>query len=121
MSLEGAWANMENRKAIVNEYKKRRLRGGVYTVTNVRSGKYLIDHAADLKSAQNRFQFALATGMAFHPKMRKDWEELSAQAFTFEVCEELEQKPAQSQAEFMNDLETLEQLWRANLDASKEY
>jgi hypothetical protein len=27
----------------------------------------------------------------------------------------------QSQTEFMDDLKTLEQLWRANLDASKEY
>ena len=51
----------------------------------------------------------------------KDCDELGAQAFTLEVLEELEQKPEQSQAEFMDDLKTLEQLWRANLDASKEY
>jgi hypothetical protein len=41
--------------------------------------------------------------------------------FTLEVLEELEQKPDQSQAEFINDLKTLEQLCRANLDESKEY
>jgi hypothetical protein len=40
---------------------------------------------------------------------------------TLEVLEELEQKPEQSQAEFMDDLKTLEQLCRANLDTSKEY
>jgi len=44
---------------------------------------------------------------------------LGAKAFTLEVLEELEQKPEQSQAEFMDDLKTLEQLWRGNLDASK--
>jgi hypothetical protein len=37
------------------------------------------------------------------------------------ILEELEQKPEQSQAEFMDDLKTLERLWRANLDESKEY
>lgn len=61
------------------------------------------------------------TGSTLHPRLRKDWEELGATAFTLEVLEELAQKPEQSQAEFMDDLKTLEQLWRANLDATKEY
>jgi|SRR5579872_1538437 len=112
---------MNRRKEIINEYKERKLRGGVYTITNSLNGKYLIDYVADLKSVQNRFQFALTTGATVHPKLRKDWEELGAKAFTLEVLEELEQKPEQSRAEFMDDLKTLEQLWRANLDASKEY
>jgi hypothetical protein len=46
---------------------------------------------------------------------------LGATAFALEVLEKLEQKPEQSQAEFMDDLKTLEQLLRANLDTSKEY
>jgi hypothetical protein len=81
----------------------------------------LVCHAANLKSVQNHFQFAVTTGSTVRPKLRKDWEELGAKAFTLEVLEELEQKPEQSQAEFMDDLKTLEQLWRATLDASKEY
>ena len=112
---------MSRRKEIINEYKARKLCGGVYTITNTLNGKYLIGHAANLKSVQNRFQFAVTTGSTVHPQLQKDWDELGAQAFTLEVLEELEQKPEQSQAEFMDDLKTLEQLWRANLDASKEY
>ena len=112
---------MNRRKEIINEYKKRKPCGGVYTITNTLNGKYLIGHAVNLKSVQNRFQFAVATDSAVHSKLQKDWAELGAQAFTLEVLEELEQKPEQSHAEFMDDLETLEQLWRANLDSSKEY
>ena len=112
---------MNRRKEIINEYKERKLLGGVYTITNTLNGKYLIDYAANLKSVQNRFQFAVTTGSTVHPKLQKDWEELGAKAFTLKVLEELEQKPEQSQAEFMDDLKTLEQLWRADLDASKEY
>ncbi len=112
---------MNRRKEIVNEYKERKSRGGVYTITNTLNGKYLIGHAANLKSVQNHFQFAITTGSTVHPKLRKDWEELGVKAFTLEVLEELEQKPEQSQAEFMDDLKTLEQLWRENLDTSKEY
>ncbi|BCL78560.1 GIY-YIG nuclease family protein [Ktedonobacteria bacterium brp13] len=112
---------MNKRKEIINAYKARKLCGGVYTITNVLSGKYFIGHAANLKSVQNRFQFAVTTGSTVHPKLQKDWVEQGAQAFTLDVLEELEQKPAQSQAEFMDDLQTLEQMWRANLDAAKEY
>jgi len=63
----------------------------------------------------------MTTGSSVHHKLQKDWEELGAQAFTLEILEELEQRLDQSQAEFMDDLKTLEQLLRANLDASKEY
>ena len=112
---------MNRRKEIINEYKERKSLGGVYTITNTLNGKYLIGHAVNLKSVQNHFQFAVTTGSTVHPKLRKDWEELGATAFTLEVLEELEQKPEQSQAEFMDDLKTLEQLLRANLDTSKEY
>jgi len=78
---------MNRRKEIINEYKERKSCGGVYIITNTLNGKYLIDHAANLKSIQNRFQFAVATGSTVHPKLRKDWEELGAKAFTLEVLE----------------------------------
>ena len=112
---------MKSRKEINDEYKARKLYGGVYTITNTVNGKYLIGYAANLTSIQNRFQFAIATGSTVHPKLQTDWEKYGAQAFTFRVLEELEQKPDQSQAEFMEDLKTLEQLCRANLDELKEY
>jgi hypothetical protein len=112
---------MNRRKEIRNEYKERKSRGGVYTITNTLNGKYLLGHTANLQSLQNHFQFAVTTGSTVHPKLQKDWNELGAQVFTLEVLEELEQQPDQSQAEFLDDLKTLEQLWRANLDASKEY
>ena len=112
---------MNRRKEITNEYKERKISGGVYTIANTRNGKYFIGHAANIQSVRNRFQFALTTGSTFHPKLQKDWQEFGPQAFTLQVLEELEQKPEQSQAEFVEDLQTLEELWRANLDASKEY
>ncbi len=112
---------MNSRKAIRNEYKERKQLGGVYRITNTLSGQYLLGYAANLNSVQNRFQFSITTGSAPHPKLQKDWQELGPQTFTLEILEELEQQPGQSQAEFLDDLKTLEQLWRANVDASKEY
>lgn len=112
---------MNSRRDISREYKERRLHGGVYTITNTVSGKYLIGHAADLASMRNRFQFAVTTGSAVDPRLRGDWVELGAAAFRLDVLEEIEQQPEQNQADFLNDLQTLESLWRANLDASKAY
>lgn len=112
---------MATRREISRQYKERKLHGGVYTITNTVNGKYLIDHTADLASLRNRFQFSVTTGSTVHPKLRQDWGELGAKAFTLDVREELDQGPDQSYADFMEDLKTLEQLWRANLDAAKEY
>jgi hypothetical protein len=112
---------MNRRKEIINEYKARKLCGGVYIINNMENGKFLLGHAANLKSVQNHFEFARMTGSAVHPKLKRDWDALGAQAFRLEVLEELEQKPAQSQAEFMEDLQTLEQLWHEKFDAAKEY
>lgn len=50
---------MNKRRETSKEYKERRLRGGVYTITNTVNGKYIIGHAADLASVQNRFQFSV--------------------------------------------------------------
>jgi hypothetical protein len=113
---------MDCRKEISNAYKERKLYGGVYTITNTINGKYLLSHSPNLKSAQNRFEFALSAGAAAaHPKLQKDWEAFGASAFKFEVLEELEQNVDQTEAEFGDDLKILEQLWSAKLDPSQKY
>lgn len=112
---------MDKRKKIINEYKERKIIGGVYTITNPLNGMYLIDHAANLKSVENHFQFAMTTGSTVHPKLQKEWKKSGVQAFRLDILETLEQKPDQSQVDFLNDLKTLEQLCRATLDPAKEY
>jgi hypothetical protein len=119
--MQKAIGNMNRRKEIINAYKQRQLCGGIYRITNTLNGKYLIGHAANLKSVHNHFQFAVTTGSAIHPKLQRDWDVLGAQAFRLEVLEELEQTSGQSQTAFLDDLKELEQLWHANLDASKAY
>ena len=112
---------MDRRREISKAYKERRRRGCVYAITNTQNGRYLIGHAADVASVRNRFQFAITTGSAVDPRLRQDWDAFGPAAFTLDVLEELEQGPEQSQAEFLDDLKTLEQLRRVALDASKAY
>jgi hypothetical protein len=115
------WLVVSQRKELRRAYKERRQRGGIYTITNSRNGRYLLCHTADMSSAENRFQFAVSTGSTVDPRVRRDWEEYGAEAFIFTALEEVEQGPEQSHADFLSDLTTLEALWRANLDSAKEY
>lgn len=122
MSREVKDSEMANRRReISKEYKERRLVGGVYAITNTTNGRYLIGHVADIGSLRNRFQFAVTTGSAVDPRLRNDWATYGAAAFQLDVLEELEQKQDQSQAAFMDDLKTLEELRRGDLDPTKAY
>ena len=102
-------------------YRERRVLGGVYTITNSVTGRYLLDHAVDLASVRNRFQFAQSVGSAVDPRLRADWATFGAQAFTLDILEELEQGPEQTPAQFLDDLKALEALRRADLDPAQEY
>lgn len=118
---KGALDDVDRRRELSRAYKERKRCGGVYTITNTQTGKYLIGYVADVASVHSRFQFAVTTGAAVDPRLRKDWEAFGPGAFALDVLEELEQKPEQSEADFLDDLKALEQLLRAHLDASKAY
>lgn len=109
------------RKDLINQYRERRLRGGVYKITNERNGKHLLSHAIDIKAVQNRHNFMVATGDCIYPKLEEDWRHSGGKVFVFEVLEAIDMKEGQSRDDFETDLTTLEQLWRESLDASKEY
>lgn len=112
---------MSDKRAISRNYKERKLQGGVYTITNTVNGKYVIGYTANLDGVRNRFQFAVTTNSTVDPRVRADWTALGAGAFALAVVAELEQRPGQSEAEFLTDLKALEQLCRADLDPTKEY
>ncbi len=110
-----------DRKTLINEYKQRKIIGGVYRITNTRSGMYLLDYTPNLQAKQNSFDFQVSSGSCFHYKLEKDWAVCGGGAFTFEILETLEKKKEQSQEEFIDDLKMLEQLWSEKLDSSVRY
>jgi hypothetical protein len=63
----------------------------------------------------------VATGSAVLPKLLHDWAASGPGVFRLDIMEKREQKPDRTEAEFLDDLRTLESLWRAQLDASKAY
>ena len=112
---------MENRKNLINEYKQRKIVGGVFQVTNNDNGMYLLDFATDIQAKNNAFTFSASSGSCFDYKLRQDWQECGAGSFAFEILDRLEKKKEQSQDQFIDDLKMLEALWLAKLDPSKRY
>ena len=112
---------MSDRRALSKDYKERRQVGGVYTITNTVTGRYLIGYAANLAGMRNRFQFAQTTGSAVDPRLRADWQALGAQAFRLDILEELERGPEQTETQFLDDLKALQELRRADLDPALSY
>lgn len=111
----------KSRKEAILEYKERNVSGGVYKITNVVNGKYLLVNDIDLKSAENRFNFFKKTGSGTHMKVEKDVKEFGADKFTFEILEEIDMKEGQSVKDFKEDLKTLEEIWKEKFDSKKSY
>ena len=112
---------MNERRDLIRQYKDRRLHGGVYKITNECTGKHLLSHAVDIRAAENRHSFLVATDCCIYPKLEDDWKHFGAKAFVFQVLEAMEIREGQSRDDFEADLTALEQLWRERLGASKEY
>ncbi len=109
------------KKALMTEYKERKVIGGVYAVRNTVNGKQLILSASDLQGSKNRFLFSQQTNGCISPKLNKDWEQFGANSFAFEVLEELEKKETQTSKEFAEDVKTLEEIWLGQLNPDKLY
>ena len=119
--FSGYQAEMDRRKTLINEYKQRKIIGGIYRVTNTCNGMYLFGCATNLQAKQNAFDFMVSSGSCFHYKLKKDWAAFGGKAFNFEMLEALEKKKDQTNDEFIDDLKVLAQLWSEKLDSSKRY
>lgn len=112
---------MDRKKTLTNEYKQRKIVGGIYRVTNTRNGMYLLDYAVNLQAKQNAFDFMTSSGSCFDYRLKKDLEEFGNKVFVFEILETMEKKKEQTQDEFVADLKTLAQMCSEKLDSSKRY
>ena len=110
-----------DRKALKDNYKQRKVNGGIYRVTNTRSGKFLLGYTPDVQAKQNAFNFAISSNLFFDPRLREDWGELGGKVFTFEILETLVKKSDQTDEQFMADLQMLEQIWTKKLDVADRY
>jgi hypothetical protein len=111
------------RKALRAHYKHVHPEAGVYLIRNSQNNKALLGSTPNLASIRNKLAFVKATNMwsALDRRLSKDLRECGSEAFSLEVLEVLDITPEMTRADILEDLSTLEQLWRERLDLSLLY
>lgn len=103
-----------DRKEAIRAYKEGWRPMGVYRVRNTVTGKSLVATSTDIPSMFNRHRAQLRFGSHPDRGLQRDWNELGAGAFAFEILDTLSppEEPGYDPAE---DLRILEELWIAKL------
>ncbi len=87
---------------------------GVYRVHNTVNDKSFVGTSVDLPSMLNRQQAQLRMGGHPNKTLQKDWNELGAHVFEFEILDTLK-VPEQTDYDPKKDLQALEELWLEKL------
>lgn len=107
---------MKNRrKQLVEQYKQMKPDMGIYVVRNMNNQRCWLDVTQDLKSRMNRTRFQLEAGMHPVSELQKDWQELGADRFEFEILEVLKYDKDESKTDYSEELEMLKILWQEKL------
>lgn len=99
------------RKALKREYLETQHPMGVYRVLNRVNGKSLVGTSTNLPAMLNRQKAQLQLGAHPNPTLQKDWKELGADAFQFEVLDTLTPPDDRPNYNPADDLRTLEAMW----------
>ena len=108
------------RKELTRQYNERKITGGIYLIKNSGGGKSVLGSTADIQGSRNRFDFSKKTGMCADKRVEDDWKRLGADAFSFDVLEEIVKGTAQTDREFERDLADYKELWLEKLSAEGE-
>lgn len=100
-----------DRKALVREYKESKRPMGVYRILNRNNGKAFVGSSPNVPAALHRHEFELNSGGHPNRALQKDWNEMGADAFSFETLDLIEPPKDQPDYDPRDDLRTLEQLW----------
>jgi len=97
-----------NKKDLKREYKEKTPPMGVFQIRNLGNDKVFIGSSLNLNGIFNRHRFALNAGSHQNKALQKDWNELGADQFAFEILEELEPR---ANLDNKGELAFLEDLW----------
>jgi hypothetical protein len=78
---------MSGRKALLREYKERKVEAGIYAVRCTATCEAWIGATPELSTRQNRIWFSLRLGSHREPSLQKAWNTHGADAFMFEPVE----------------------------------
>lgn len=81
---------MYGRKALLREYKERKVEAGVYAVRCLATGQAWVGSTPDLSTRQNGIWFSLRLGSHREKSLQAAWTAHGAEAFAFEAVEAID-------------------------------
>jgi hypothetical protein len=99
------------------QYKETPRPAGIFAVRNVPEDKMLVGQSPDLPGMLNRQRFQLEMGSHPDRELQADWNRLGAEAFVFEVLDELD-VPSDPGYQASDDLAALRDVWLERLSGS---
>jgi hypothetical protein len=105
---------MRTRSELKEEYRKLRPPMGVFVVRNLRSGRFQVHAALDLRAGMNRLRTELRFSSHRNQDLQEDWRTLGPEAFEIRPLDELAPRDAPGWTPG-DDLEELASMWRERL------
>ncbi|MFB6362797.1 GIY-YIG nuclease family protein [Paenibacillus elgii] len=100
------------RKELLEEFKQIKTYMGIIQITNKDNGKIFVDSYPNLKNKWMTIKMQLDMGRFANLELQKDWKELGAEAFTYEV---LEEKKTDDVTDMKWELKMMEKPWLEKL------
>ena len=110
-----------SKRTLKEQYKSRTLTGGVYVIKCLEEGTVWLRGTIDLKGAENRFLFSKSMNSCPENAMRELWIRYGAEAFSFEIAEDIIKKDTQTEEEFSQDVKVLLEMWQEKQEEGEFY
>ena len=104
-----------NRKELMEAYKNRKVRTGVFQIRNLQTGKILVEESVDLDKIWNRHRTQLHFGGHPNAELQRDWKTYGEPAFVYEILAELDPPEDQQPQDLKRELQTLRQMYLEEL------
>jgi hypothetical protein len=108
---------MPDNRELKNHYKQTFVPPGVFVIRNTANHRVYLDASPNPQAAMNRHRFELTMRGHRNPQLQSDWVAHGAQAFRFEVLDQIRQS-AQPDFDYVAELAALLALWRDELAGS---
>jgi len=110
---------MKDKKEIKKLYKQTVQPMGIYQITNLANGKFLIGKSTDLQGKLNSEKFQLKNNLPMNRELQNDFNDLGEEKFSFEILNRLlpKEKP---DYDYGGDLQTLKEMWLEKLQPFAE-
>src|ERR1041385_2441419 len=104
-----------DKRLLKQEYMQAKRMLGVFLIRNTTNNKVYLGSGIDIQGIVNRHRFALSMGGHQSKALQKDWNELGADKFEFEILDQMEPRDEPA-FDARRELQFMEEMWLEKLE-----